>query len=195
MLPSPRRVGWPQIAPADEKIPQDPSRPELGVSNAAGGPYLDHDSIRKILQVAADHPGQTCAVNVQGKSSQRPLHTAAREGPEALRQALELHGAHPDALNAIDAEGMTPLHMACICGNLETAAVLLSLEGTLINAINISGQTPLHLAVSHGHEDTVRMLLQHGADSSLLDYRGRKTADLVGNAVRPSIVDTLSAGR
>jgi ankyrin repeat protein len=57
--------------------------------------------------------------------------------------------------------GQTPLHFACIDGNIDIVKVLLE-NGVDVNLTNASGQTPLHVACSKGHTDVVQLLIDSG---------------------------------
>lgn len=98
----------------------------------------------------------------------------------------------------IDADGLgtqaSLLHYPAANGNLEVVKYLLSLlavvqpaESTstetqpsadksapqLVNHQNISGNTPLHWAAVNGHLEVVRLLVQHGADPTIVNAAGR----------------------
>ena len=45
-------------------------------------------------------------------------------------------------------------------------------SSTIINARNKSGNTPLHWAALNGHVEILLLLLQHGADPSILNAAG-----------------------
>jgi hypothetical protein len=47
-----------------------------------------------------------------------------------------------------------------------------------INAQDYEGNTPLHLAASNGHGRIVRLLMDHGADSSIVNHEGFTASDL-----------------
>jgi ankyrin repeat protein len=44
-----------------------------------------------------------------------------------------------------------------------------------------SGQTPLHLAAKENQKEIVKILKQHGANSDILDYRGRSPFSLTAS--------------
>ena len=72
----------------------------------------------------------------------------------------------------------TPLHAAAASNNREAVAVLLD-RGADVNAQDWKGCTPLHRAVAHGVDSPVaRLLVERGADASLLDVDGKSAADL-----------------
>ncbi|XP_019368566.1 PREDICTED: tonsoku-like protein [Gavialis gangeticus] len=64
--------------------------------------------------------------------------------------------------NRRNERGETPLHRACIEGDLRRAQLLLG-QGHPLNPRDYCGWTPLHEACNHGHVEIVRLLLEHGA--------------------------------
>ncbi|XP_074843445.1 tonsoku-like protein [Carettochelys insculpta] len=58
--------------------------------------------------------------------------------------------------------GETPLHRACIDGNLRRVHFFLE-QGHPLNPRDYCGWTPLHEACNHGHLEIVRLLLERGA--------------------------------
>ena len=53
--------------------------------------------------------------------------------------------------------------MACNCGHLELAQLLLD-KGADLNVPNADGQTPLHMAAYHAKYEVMEWLLGRGAD-------------------------------
>ncbi|XP_067872344.1 tonsoku-like protein isoform X2 [Heterodontus francisci] len=65
-------------------------------------------------------------------------------------------------------KGESPLHRACIRGNLEQATSLID-RGHPLSFRDNAGWTPLHEACNHGHLDIVRLLLDSGAPLNSAD--------------------------
>ena len=78
----------------------------------------------------------------------------------------------PDAVNASEDYGMTPLHWAARAGSQECATMLLERD-CLVNAQNKSMRPPLQLAAEHDHADMIRLLAMHGANMNTQDKKGR----------------------
>lgn len=101
-------------------------------------------------------------------------------------------------LNKKDQYGNTPLIHACLCGNLETATILLQVNrntqtgcglwmtscfwcnrgrvfqsNALVNVVNVQGNTALHEGVRGGHQAVVELLLKAGASPSIRNKRQR----------------------
>ncbi|NWR56076.1 TONSL protein, partial [Bucorvus abyssinicus] len=64
--------------------------------------------------------------------------------------------------NRRNERGETPLHRACIEGDLRRVQLLLG-QGHPLNPRDYCGWTPLHEACNHGHLEIVRVLLERGA--------------------------------
>ncbi|XP_043273524.1 inversin isoform X2 [Venturia canescens] len=77
----------------------------------------------------------------------------------------------PELVNAPDAEGHTPLHLAVIAGDARLVAVLLA-NGANVNAKDSEGHGVLHWATVCGEAECVRLVLAAGARPSSPDFRG-----------------------
>lgn len=67
--------------------------------------------------------------------------------------------------------GDTPLHEACIKGDLKRVKSLIT-QGHEINPRDNAGWTPLHEACNHGHVEIVEHLIENGADVSNRGFKG-----------------------
>ena len=83
-----------------------------------------------------------------------------------LREWVE---AHPGRINNTDGIGDTPLVVAATTANLLLAVWLLDEKGADVNATTSDGEAPLHRAPT---PDIVSVLLDHGADPTLLNCIG-----------------------
>ncbi|XP_008555384.1 ankycorbin [Microplitis demolitor] len=79
--------------------------------------------------------------------------------------------AAPELVNAVDAEGHTPLHLAVIAGDTQLVAVLLA-NGADVNAKDLEGHSVLHWATVCGEAECVRLVLAAGARPTTPDLRG-----------------------
>lgn len=95
-----------------------------------------------------------------------PIHDAARKGDANKIKALLL--ADPKLVADRDKNGDTPLHTACLHGQLAAAQVLID-AGADVNAKNNYGAfTPGDLGgvlYSNNHRDPVSLLTVHGVDT------------------------------
>lgn len=114
--------------------------------------------------------GEKTDINAKDLSSMTPLHYATmlsnEQDPNAyFIETLLAAGAH---CNVMDNDGWTPLHWACLKGNLNATKKLIAryrdhnqLDG--INAQSISHKlTPLHVAIREGNSACARELILNG---------------------------------
>ena len=96
------------------------------------------------------------------------LIEAAKVGAVANAKALIAVGA---SVNAIDANGNTPLHWASRRGDNEMVSFLLR-NGADSAIVDADGSTALHLACACGHGTTVELLIEAGADLATVNETG-----------------------
>ena len=65
-------------------------------------------------------------------------------------------------MNAPDAAGWRPLHLAAANNILDALKALIA-QGADVNAANNDGQTPLSLAQEKNHREAAALLRRHGA--------------------------------
>jgi hypothetical protein len=110
-----------------------------------------------------------------------PLHCVCRRGFAACAEVI-LRSVEPkvrlDLMSKLDADGKSPLHLACAEGH--TAVVALLLHHGCPPALNTkSGATPLHHAVRHTHFEIINLLIPaiiargNISDLDLEDKKGR----------------------
>ncbi|TMW54839.1 hypothetical protein DOY81_000072 [Sarcophaga bullata] len=77
-------------------------------------------------------------------------------------------------------DGDTPLHLACISGNVDVVAALIRMarHPCLFNIQNDEAQTPLHLATLTAQPKIIRMLLIAGAEPTIRDRHGNTALHL-----------------
>ena len=138
------------------------------------------------LAVAAGY-SNTCyplitkdSVNVGDHDGNRPLHFAAGSDDIVTVQLLVDGGADT---NAVNKHGQTPLHTAAggkrDCPEL---CVLLIGKGAEVNAVDGNGNTSFQVALQEGNMKTAKVLLENGADCSVLNGFHETLLHLVCNA-------------
>jgi ankyrin repeat protein len=131
-------------------------------------PELDEEDVEAIMQAAYD--GDLEAVRRLVQQDRRlleaddavrtPLIAASDEGQVEVIRYLMDEGAQ---VNLRDPEGASALDVACCCGHLVAASLLLA-HGADAAAADYDGigWTPLMHASAFGHTDVVALLLAHG---------------------------------
>ena len=126
---------------------------------------------------ASDHDGNT------------PLHHAARSTDPGVAALLRDAAAELDVLNA---ENLTPLGIACACGNWRLARFLLERGAKAETA----GATPALLAAAGGEDDDaagVQLLLKHKAKVDARDAHGRSALHEAAYAGHNDVLSALLA--
>ncbi len=122
---------------------------------------------QKIIRFLVQQYIATNQWNTRFNGNQTLLHLAVfGEDPRQIRHLLTL-SLSP---NAQDDFGFTPLHNACLIGNLPIARILIQ-YGAQIQT-NVMDVTPLHWAVVGGNRKIVQLLLAHGANPLAKDFAG-----------------------
>ena len=157
--------------------------PGLLRASDAGRTLLHHaasaarlEAIETLVALGAD-PNARNEEHFYDSPGSRPLHClSAAPVPlksvhvEACIAALQAGPAGAD-INACNASGDTPLHLAVLNGEHRAEAFLA--RGADVNARNNNGSTPLHLAASCSRAIAVQVLLEAGANPVARDDKGR----------------------
>ena len=139
-----------------------------GFDVSVGGRALDSDegvvSLQEsvCLDVVANSRGLgVLALREAGREvSEEGLRDAAAEGDASLC-ALYLDAGVP--IDCVDADGDTPLLIACGNGYVEVATLLLDRGSTAIDKKGESGYTPLLFSCCRGHLEVATLLLDRGS--------------------------------
>ncbi|XP_067660339.1 ankyrin repeat domain-containing protein 50-like [Haliotis asinina] len=95
-----------------------------------------------------------------------PVMLAALKGHREVVELLVTKGAN---VKLIDKFGINILHLACLGGDRDVVKYILSRDMTYIDDIAQCKRTPMMLAAENGHEEVVELLLNEGANMSLVD--------------------------
>lgn len=167
---------------------------------AAQGGY--EETVKVLLEKGADP-------DVAGFAGKTALFWAVERGYVKVANLLLDHHANPDIQSAA---GMTPLMEASQDGRVELVRDLVAhhadldaregdegLPGT-VDVSGGTGMTALMMAVVGGHRDVVKILLDAGADTTLINHNGESAMDEAEKGGIEGIVTLLrstsvSAGR
>jgi ankyrin repeat protein len=132
---------------------------------------------KSLVEYFESHPEiQESEVNMEGAGGRTALHRATQSGSvECVRYLI----AKKANVNAIDKQGRTPLHWACIGGDKQTVAELLKSTEINVNAISQSGATPLHSAASIFNIEIMQLLIKRGANPDIQDNDGLIASELL----------------
>lgn len=110
-----------------------------------------------------------------------------KEHPEVKNKILEIINLNPSAVNSLNDNGWTPLHLACANIGKKTTIEIVKLlidNGADVNSKEVRGWTPLHLATENGNIEVVKMLIEEGADvnpSGYMEFNPLHQASLNGD--------------
>ena len=171
-------------------------------------------SLSKIVRLLLEHGAD---VTARDDDHSTPLHFAAEYGRVEVVHMLLEHAANPGAddddrktaflvvleyVNARDAEGKSPLHLASQGSNHESQNVnlcnvvrLLLEHGADVNALSNGRSTPLHIAARRGRIEVVRVLLEHGANTGGKDDNGRTALQVASYLGYDEVMKLLSEHR
>ncbi|MEM7366594.1 MAG: ankyrin repeat domain-containing protein [Pseudomonadota bacterium] len=161
--------------------------------------FIGHLDLIHLLMDAGADP------NSPGYEDSVPVGLAAYEGhSDAVRLLLE-RGANPNIANATT--GVTPLHEAIVKDTPNQASCVMHLlaagadpnavsgqdaeTNAFFESVRVYSESPLHWAAAYGTEETIRLLIQHGADVSLIDGRGETPAQWAGRHQRSTEIREL----
>ena len=99
----------------------------------------------------------------------RQDNTAGDSDRAKLEAVLE---TNPGLINLADEEGLTPLHLAALSGNMAALELFLSSQVASVDQLDTGGHSALHWAAVCQRVDCVKLLHHHGAQINLQDPSG-----------------------
>lgn len=118
------------------------------------------------------------SIEMRDRYGQTPLHVACAAGTQPAT-ALHLLEKGADAHLRDYLGGWTPLHAAARGGDAVTAEALCK-AGVDVDAVADDGNTPLHRACAWCRPAVVEVLLQAGANRTMMNKAGRTALQDVG---------------
>ncbi|XP_067659823.1 putative ankyrin repeat protein RF_0381 isoform X2 [Haliotis asinina] len=113
--------------------------------------------------------GHLINIDSCGQNRMTPVMFAAKNGQRDIFDLLVNNGCD---MSQKDKDGNTVLHMACIGGSKYIVERILSKEPVDVNSRGQSQSTPAMMAAACGHKDVFDLLVNRGADLTLVDGRG-----------------------
>lgn len=92
----------------------------------------------------------------------------------------------------VNRPGWTPLHYAAAAGDVEICEILLSYHAR-VDAYAPNRLTPLMFAAREGQDRTVKVLLEAGADASLVSVYGLTASQFADSADKPYVSKIIAA--
>jgi ankyrin repeat protein len=93
-------------------------------------------------------------------------------------------------INKADVLGQTPLHTACIIGNIDVVLWLVK-KGANINKLDENGSTPLHWACAKGNEAVAQVLIEKGCEVATSNSEGNTSLHLASDSGLQSTVQLI----
>jgi ankyrin repeat protein len=123
----------------------------------------------KAAMVLAKHPKTN--VNAKNQLGETPLMLAAIQNQLELARVLISHGAD------VNKPGWTPLHYAATKGHRDMMRLLLA-NNAYVDSESSNGTTPLMMAANSTWPLAVKLLLEEGADPTLVNHADVSALDI-----------------
>jgi ankyrin repeat protein len=183
------------------------TEPDAGVVDELVGNA--HGNLARVKELLAAHPE---AIHARSSWNETAIEAATQMGNRPIIEHLLDRGAPLDfftacALGRTDlverelaadatavhrrgVHDLPVLYFAAIGGSVDVAERLLG-AGADVNARAEAG-APIHGAVMRGSPEIVRLLLEHGADPSVPDFKGRGARQLADDLGRADVAELIA---
>ena len=105
------------------------------------------------------------------------LHLASKNGQAGIVRFLLGNSRYGIDISASNADGGTPLHLACFHGHSKEVRELFKSQRCDLKASNLEGTTPIHTACISGAFECVKLLVNLNRENCIVDYPNEKTGD------------------
>ena len=127
-------------------------------------------------------------LQLTNKEKEDLLHLACENSQISLIKTLLKCNVN---INSMNAEGLSPLHLAAIKGDIEVTKLLIN-EGADIELKDSKhGSTPLLYACQNGRTKTVQTLLENGADINAKSSNGTRAIHFAAQSGKTVIIQLL----
>lgn len=133
--------------------------------------------ICKLLLSRKNYGDLVAQTNARGPNEEISLHIAARLGNLKICEILLEYGELTE-VNAKDADGCSPLHLACKFGHYLTAQFLIR-SGTLLNSTDDKLNTPMHYAALNGEKKLIKYLFTKFTNANIKNEDGKTPLDIL----------------
>ncbi len=148
--------------------------------------YALHAEKFETADVLAAWPGTN--LEAENKQGETALMVAAYLGRRELVEHLLERGAE------VSHSGWTALHFAASSGQIEIVRILLD-HSAYIDALSPNGTTPLMMAARHKDPAVSALLLEQGADPTLINGAGLSAADFARKADDVPLAKSIDQAR
>ena len=132
-----------------------------------------------------------CNPNIRGYQGRSLLHIACGSGNIKIVVML-VQRKFLDPVNDRDACGLTPLHIAALCGHEKIMNMLIGTFNCPVDCQDSGAFTPLHLACISGHINIVELLvLDHNATLNICNFQNDLPLHLAAQFGHVSVVKTV----
>ena len=147
--------------------------------------YACKYSCTEIAQFLVDHG---CNQTIFNKKGELPIHIACFQSLEITRMLKECD------VDAVNADGNTPLHIANDCCKVEIVLYLVKEAKCDLNKSNRRGNFVLHIACQRSLELT-KLFLDYGCDVNCQDTNGNTALHLACSSQQYEIVELLISNK
>lgn len=156
-------------------------------------PHASEDIVTEIREAEeekarfASH-GHKHTKKINDVDEERELFEACLRGDLIRTRYLVESGLHLGCRS--EPEGYSPLHMACMSGNVNLVQYLLS-KGVALNSTAIDGSIPLHIACDRKYVDLALHIIKLGADLNLKNSFGQTSLHVACSRGMTDLMKTL----
>ena len=156
----------------------DSNQQEVLQDNLSKLNVTDNEEIEDEIDVDSEDLYESYNLDLLSSDSDRSFaENEDEEIPENFQSRPRRSGKSSKVTNRLNQFGETPLHTACISGNISQVERLIEQKAN-INAKDYCGWTPLHEACNHGYLEIVDCLIRNGANMQSCDERSDRITAL-----------------